>query len=169
MQRIGGLLERHVFLGQPDRALAEAREAARLIPSPWSYDNWVLLAILADRLVEAQSALAEADNKGFDTSRLRWNRDLVAFVRHDKAGLQEQWIRVPRGLVFARSELTCTDLRSVTQCEFRFVLVLREGSQRKAESGHEHQGTELQGLHQFLLQGNGGWPFDTPHHPIVIL
>src|SRR5260370_5475520 len=41
-------------LGQPDRSLAEAREAARLLPSPWSYNLLIFSNIFTDRLDETK-------------------------------------------------------------------------------------------------------------------
>src|SRR5439155_5768787 len=53
-------------LGQQDRSLAEAREAARLLPSPWSYNALILSSIYTDRLDEAKATFDEADSRKFD-------------------------------------------------------------------------------------------------------
>lgn len=78
-------------LGQLDRSLAEAREAARLYPSPLSYNAVILRSILTDRLDEAKATYARADARKFDGPYLRENRALLAFLQHDKPTMQEQW------------------------------------------------------------------------------
>jgi serine/threonine protein kinase len=78
-------------VGQLDRALAEARESARLYPSPFSYHSVVVLEIVTDRLYEAATKLAEADTQNFDSVHLRYDRTLLAFLQHDNAKMQEQW------------------------------------------------------------------------------
>ena len=40
-------------LGEPDRAFGESREAARLLPSPFTYWMWIGRSIHADRMAEA--------------------------------------------------------------------------------------------------------------------
>ena len=78
-------------LGQLDRAADEAREAARLLPSPYSYHDLALRSITADRLNEAKAAFDAADARNFDSADLRVNRSLLAFLQHDKAAMEEQW------------------------------------------------------------------------------
>jgi DNA-binding winged helix-turn-helix (wHTH) protein/Flp pilus assembly protein TadD len=78
------------YLGQPDHALAESREAARLLPSALSYWNWILRSILVDRFDEAAAIFNEADKRKFDGTELRSQRLLLAFLRKDPRALQEQ-------------------------------------------------------------------------------
>ncbi len=78
-------------LGQPDRSLAEAREAARLLPSPWSYAALIQRSIYTDRLEEAKATFDEADVRKFDGTVLRATRALLAFLKKDKAAMQDQW------------------------------------------------------------------------------
>jgi tetratricopeptide (TPR) repeat protein len=78
-------------LGQPNRAADEAREAARLLPSPYTYYDLVLRSINADRLNEAKAAFDDADARSFDSTDLRVHRALLAFLQHDKAAMEEQW------------------------------------------------------------------------------
>ncbi len=78
-------------VGQLDRALAEAREASRLYPSPVSYANVTSLDLLTDRLDEAEAKFAEADAQKFDNVFLRRYRARLAFLRHDNSKMQEQW------------------------------------------------------------------------------
>jgi eukaryotic-like serine/threonine-protein kinase len=79
------------LLGLRDEALAEAREAVRLYPSPVSYENLVFNSILADRLDEAQAAFADADARRFDSVGLRSYRLLLAFLKKDTVAMKEQW------------------------------------------------------------------------------
>ncbi len=79
------------ILGQPDRAADEAREAARLLPSPLSYLHLIQRNIYANRLNEAKVTFDDADARKFDGSDLRWNRALLAFLQQDDSTLQEQW------------------------------------------------------------------------------
>jgi tetratricopeptide (TPR) repeat protein len=78
------------LLGLRDEALAEAREAARLYPSPVSYENLVFNSILADRLDEAQATFADADARKFDSVGLRSHRLLLAFLKKDTVAMKEQ-------------------------------------------------------------------------------
>jgi eukaryotic-like serine/threonine-protein kinase len=79
-----------VQLGQLDRALAEFREAARLLPSAWSYTNWISVSIQADRFDEAATIFNEADKRNFDDTELRRLRFLLAFLKNDQRAMQEQ-------------------------------------------------------------------------------
>jgi serine/threonine protein kinase/DNA-binding winged helix-turn-helix (wHTH) protein/Tfp pilus assembly protein PilF len=79
------------LLGQPDRAADEAREAARLLPSPLTYLELIQRNMRADRLNEAKATFDDADARKFDGSDFRWNRALLAFLQHDDGALQEQW------------------------------------------------------------------------------
>jgi serine/threonine protein kinase/Flp pilus assembly protein TadD len=79
------------LLAQPDRAADEAREAARLLPTPWSYNNSVVSSIAADRLEEARATFDEAQTRKFDTPDLRENRVLLAFLQKDEPSMEEQW------------------------------------------------------------------------------
>jgi tetratricopeptide (TPR) repeat protein len=79
------------LLGQPDRSLAEAREAARLLPSIWSYNFLIFRSILTDRLDEAKVTLDKAEERKFDGVDLRSKRALLAFLKRDKPGMQQQW------------------------------------------------------------------------------
>ena len=79
-----------VQLGQLDRALAEFREAARLLPSVWSYTKWISVSIQADRFDEAATIFNEADKRNFDDIELRRLRFLLAFLKNDQRAMQEQ-------------------------------------------------------------------------------
>ena len=79
------------FLGQPDKAADEAREAARLQPTAYIYSEWTFHSIHAERLNEAQAVLDEAAVRKFDTSDLQRARILAAFLRNDQRAVEEQW------------------------------------------------------------------------------
>ncbi|MEY2396799.1 MAG: eukaryotic-like serine/threonine-protein kinase, partial [Acidobacteriaceae bacterium] len=79
------------FLGQPDKAAAEAREAARLQPTTYTYSEWTFHSIHAERLSEAQAILDEAAERKFDAFNLQEGRILLAFLRNDQGAMQEQW------------------------------------------------------------------------------
>jgi tetratricopeptide (TPR) repeat protein len=78
-------------LGQPDRSLAEAREAARLLPSPWSYNALIFRSIVTDRLDEAKATFDEAIARKFDAPPMHVTRALLAFLQKDNPAMQEQW------------------------------------------------------------------------------
>lgn len=78
-------------VGQQDRALAEAREASRLYPSPFSYGVLTFREILSGRLNEAEAIFAEADAQHYDSAVLRQNRAMLAFLQHDNSKMEEQW------------------------------------------------------------------------------
>src|SRR5262249_6053656 len=78
-------------LGEPDRALGQAREAARVLPANWTYLAWVERAIVAERLEEARSTYEEALRRGFDSPELRSARALLAFLQGDEEAMRAQW------------------------------------------------------------------------------
>jgi serine/threonine protein kinase/tetratricopeptide (TPR) repeat protein len=78
-------------LGEPDRALGEAREAARLLPAAHTYEMVVYQSLHADRLNDAQATMDEAIRRGFDSTYFRDLRVLLAFLRKDDVAMQQQW------------------------------------------------------------------------------
>ena len=79
------------ILGEPDRALGESREAARLLPAAFTYRAWIHRSLLADRLDEAQTTIDDALRRGFDSADLRDLRVQLAFLRKDAAAMQQEW------------------------------------------------------------------------------
>ena len=79
------------LLGQPSRAADEAREAARLLPTPYSYRSWMYASIMAERLEEAKATFEEAQKRKFDIPDLHEGRALLAFLQKDESAIQEQW------------------------------------------------------------------------------
>jgi serine/threonine protein kinase/tetratricopeptide (TPR) repeat protein len=78
------------ILGQPQRAVSEAREAVRLLPGAATYANLIQSALLASRIDEAQAVLDEAQARGIEGPVFRDNRHEIAFLRHDTQGMKEQ-------------------------------------------------------------------------------
>jgi len=78
-------------LGQLDQSLAEAREAARLLPSVWSYNSLIYRNIVTDRLEEAKALFDEAAARKFDAPPMHVTRALLAFLQKDNLAMQEQW------------------------------------------------------------------------------
>jgi len=98
------------LLAQLDRGADEAREAARLLPTPWSYNNSMVASIVADRLEEAKATFDEAQTRKFDSPDLRENRAVLAFLQNDQPAMQEQWNwsagkPIADSFLFARSRI----------------------------------------------------------------
>jgi DNA-binding winged helix-turn-helix (wHTH) protein/Flp pilus assembly protein TadD len=98
------------FLGQPDKAADEAREAARLQPTGSIYGEWITHSITAERLNEAQAALDDAVVRKFDSFGLQNQRIRLAFLQNDQRAMQEQWDRLmgrpdPDRFFFSRSNV----------------------------------------------------------------
>jgi len=77
-------------LGQPDRALAEAREAVRLLPSVQSYSFEVQLSILEGRTHEASAALDQGSAIGMDGVEVHYERGQISFLEGDTAAMHVQ-------------------------------------------------------------------------------
>jgi eukaryotic-like serine/threonine-protein kinase len=104
------LVKYFAWSGQPDRAAEEAREAARLLPTPWSYRNWMYSSILANRLEEAKAIYNDAQVRNFNGPDMRDERVLVAFLQRDEPAMREQWSwaagkPIADGLLFGRSRV----------------------------------------------------------------
>jgi eukaryotic-like serine/threonine-protein kinase len=82
------------ILGQPDRALGEAREAARLLPAAHTYATWIDRSLMAERLDEAQTSMDDALRRGFDSMYLLDLRVRLAFLQKDNKAMQQLWARV---------------------------------------------------------------------------
>jgi serine/threonine protein kinase/tetratricopeptide (TPR) repeat protein len=79
------------ILGQPDRALGEAREAARLLPAAHTYGTWIDRALMAEHLDEAQTSMDDALRRGFDSMYLLDLRARLAFLKKDSKAMQQLW------------------------------------------------------------------------------
>ena len=80
-------------LGDHDRALGQAREAARLLPTPWAYWHWMLRCLHTDQLAEARGVYDDALRRGFDSPLLRASRATLAFLERDEAAMQKELLQ----------------------------------------------------------------------------
>jgi eukaryotic-like serine/threonine-protein kinase len=82
-------------LGRPDDSLAEAREAARLFPSEFSYSQWIWRSIEANRLDEATAVVESAQQRHFDGPLIHQGRADLAFLQRDNKPFREEldWSR----------------------------------------------------------------------------
>ena len=79
------------FLGQPDKALDEIREAHTLYPESGLINGNLLSAyISAGRMDEARVFAKEIKVKTPDTFQVRANLYRLAFLQNDRAGMEEQ-------------------------------------------------------------------------------
>jgi tetratricopeptide (TPR) repeat protein len=78
-----------VLTGGIDQALAESREAVRLMPAGFTYIYLVRASIYAGRFTDALAALDEAQRRGFDSGNSYALRSLLAFFLHDESSMQE--------------------------------------------------------------------------------
>jgi eukaryotic-like serine/threonine-protein kinase len=79
------------FLGNYEKSLAMATEAVRLSPEDsQNYANLVDAYIFLNRLDQARRAATEAQSKNLDSPDLRIYLYMVAFLRDDAAGMQQQ-------------------------------------------------------------------------------
>ena len=78
------------LLGQGDRALAQIREAVRLLPSAQSYQWLAELSIEEGRVQEAKAALDQASAHGLDSTHVRYQRGRVGFLEGDTAAMHAQ-------------------------------------------------------------------------------
>ena len=78
------------ILGRLDRAADERREAARLAPSPATYNNIMILAdIHAGRLAEARATLDEVEARRWVTDDTLDFRVLLAFLQEDEPAIRK--------------------------------------------------------------------------------
>ncbi|MBB6144136.1 DNA-binding winged helix-turn-helix (wHTH) protein/tetratricopeptide (TPR) repeat protein [Silvibacterium bohemicum] len=78
-----------LYLGQLDRAVTEAREAVRLLPSPATYGNLIQITLNDDQIEAAKAALHEAEQQGTVDPFRVW-RHFIAFLQGNQAGMREQ-------------------------------------------------------------------------------
>ena len=76
-------------LGRLDRAVTEAREAVRLLPTPATYGNLIQITINDDQIEAAKAALHEAEQQGIVDPFRVW-RHFIAFLQSNQAGMREQ-------------------------------------------------------------------------------
>jgi eukaryotic-like serine/threonine-protein kinase len=100
-------------LGQYDRAIAEDREAFRLMPmeGAGSYDNIMIMLTTANRLEEAKAVFREASSRKVDSAKTHEWRHMVAFLQHDTPAMREQetWLSDARHNILSLSEKATAD------------------------------------------------------------
>ncbi|HKE42565.1 MAG TPA: protein kinase [Casimicrobiaceae bacterium] len=80
----------YFVFGQNEKALQELREALRLYPdSGLIYANLAYAYLLLNRLDEARATIEEAQMKQLDSTGLHSSLYLLAFLKRDKAGLEQ--------------------------------------------------------------------------------
>jgi eukaryotic-like serine/threonine-protein kinase len=77
-------------LGQPDKALAEAREALHLQERPGAYQSLAFSYIELNQMEEARATIKEAQRKNFDFGGLHVLLYYLAFLQNDAAGMKDQ-------------------------------------------------------------------------------
>lgn len=77
-------------LGQHEKALPQIQEALRLAPDGSSYSNLGWTYINLNRFDEAKTAFDQALARGQDSADLRMEMYNLAFIRGDKAGMEQQ-------------------------------------------------------------------------------
>ena len=90
-------------LGRLDQAVMEAREAARLLPSPATYGQLMLATIVNGEWEAARDVFHKAEQQGFADVLRGWRSEL-AFLEHDQTAMKEQlaWAEdTPAGLAGA--------------------------------------------------------------------
>jgi tetratricopeptide (TPR) repeat protein len=79
------------ILGQYERALEEMREAVRLNPTAGtSYAGLVYFYLCLNRLEEGRATADEAQAKNLDSTYLRLDLYVLAFLQNDAAGMAQQ-------------------------------------------------------------------------------
>jgi Flp pilus assembly protein TadD/predicted Ser/Thr protein kinase len=79
------------FLGNYEKSLAMATEAVRISPEDsQNYANLVDAYIFLNRLDQARTTAAEAQSKKLDSPSLRLYLYVVAFLKNDAVGMQQQ-------------------------------------------------------------------------------
>jgi serine/threonine protein kinase/DNA-binding winged helix-turn-helix (wHTH) protein/tetratricopeptide (TPR) repeat protein len=143
-------------LGDLDRALGQAREAARLLPTPWSYWHWMLRCLHVARVAEAREVYDEALRRGYDSPYLRQSRLALALLERDDPTLQSELARAEGKPELERGSLEIRSVIEQHHGRFRAALQLAklsEASKGKDES--EDAGVTLRSL---LMQAEAGVP-----------
>jgi tetratricopeptide (TPR) repeat protein len=141
-------------LGDLDRALGQAREAARLLPAPWSYWHWMLRCLYVDRLGEAREVYDEALRRGFDSPYLRQSRLALALLERDDATLQSELTRAEGKPELERGALTIRS--AVEQSHGRFRASLHLAKLAEAPKGMDDNEDTLVEYRSMLVQAEAG-------------
>jgi eukaryotic-like serine/threonine-protein kinase len=142
------------FLGHLEQSLGQAREAARLLPTPWAYWAWMRQCLDVDRLEEARSVYDEALRRGFDSPLLSASRVQLAFLERDDATMQTQLARAEGNSDFERSFLR---IRSALEAYHgRFGASLHIAKLAEASRELDHREDTLFELRSMLMEAEAG-------------
>ena len=141
------------YLGDLERALGHAREAARLLPTPWEYWAWMRRCQDVDRLEEARSVYDEAVRRGFESPQLSASRVQLAFLEHDDATMQAQ-LALAEGPDFDRSFLRIPS--ALEAYHGRFGGSLRIAKLAETSRERDGRGDTLFELRSMLMQAEAG-------------
>jgi eukaryotic-like serine/threonine-protein kinase len=143
-------------LGDLEQSLGQAREAARLLPTPWAYWHWMQRCLHIDRLDEARSVYDEALRRGFDSPRLAESRVVLAFLEGDDVTMRTQLARANGNSDFERALLP---LRSGLEgYHGRFRASLHLAKLAEASRGTDDRGDTLFEHWSMLMQAEAGVP-----------
>jgi tetratricopeptide (TPR) repeat protein len=129
----------YFVFGQYERALQELREALRLYPdSGLIYANLAYAYLILNRLDEARAAIEEAQRKQLDSPAFHSSLYLLAFLKRDTAGMEQQVAAVAGKpgvedvLLFLRAEAAAYSgqLKKARQC-FRRAVASAEGAEER--------------------------------------
>ena len=139
----------YVSLGQFEKAIAEFREHLQVDPdSAIAYGNLAGTYLALDRLDEAQAVIDTAFAHKLDHPGLHQNLYAIAFLRGDKAGMQQQ-------VAWATGKPEGEDLmlwsQSATAAYYGQLQRARELSQRAVDAAKRSSNNELAALAQLDL------------------
>jgi eukaryotic-like serine/threonine-protein kinase len=133
-------------LGQNEKAANEFREALRLVPdNVANYGNLASSYVNLDRMDEARAVVDQAAARNLDDPNLRFNLYLMAFLKGDAAGMQQQfnW-----GMGKPVVEEFMLSVQSDTEAYFGRLNRAREFSRRAVESAKHNDAAEPAALLQ---------------------
>ena len=122
----------YMSMGQYDKALAEGQEALRLAPDDVvNYSNLGFNYLLLNRLNDARATVDEALAHKLDGRELRWDLYQVAFLRGDRAEMEQQlaWASGRPGV-----EDTFLYAQSISEAYHGHVKKAREYNQQAVDS-----------------------------------
>ncbi len=142
----GNLGLNYITIGQYEQAIEETLASLRIAPnSVGSYSNLIGSYLSLNRLDEAKSAMAEAQQRKLDGPTLRLADYAIAFLQKDDAVMQQQ-IAWATGRPGAEDLLLST--QSDTEAYYGRLSKAREFSQRAVESAKHADAPESAALWQ---------------------
>jgi len=134
------LADIYLQLGQYDKALMEAREAARLDANGVNYAEIVSSDVFLNRLNEARSIALEAQTKKFDSPDFHLQLYRIAFLQNDAATMAKEvaWVTGKPG-----SEDVLLGQEADTEAYFGQLKKSRDFSRRAVGSALQAEETEV--------------------------